>query len=203
MIDDLAHIYRYEPRGCGRSSATGPYDLQTTLADLEGLRSLLGYDRWLVGGHSWGSGVALAYALEYPGGVTGLIYLSGAGVQNDRGWHTAYEKGREQGLEQDIVFEYPSNMEVNRAGNASWRQYIQQPLLLRRIAELDVPLLAVCGSKDIRPAWPVRQLVELMPAARYEEIAGAGHNIWLTHAEELKALLRKFLTDFVLPSSKR
>ncbi|MPZ49323.1 MAG: alpha/beta fold hydrolase [Dehalococcoidia bacterium] len=95
MIDDLVHVYRYEPRGCGRSSADGPYDLNTTLADLEGLRSFLGIEKWFLAGHSWGSGVALAYALEYPGRVLSLIYLSGSGIQNDRAWHDAYTLGRD------------------------------------------------------------------------------------------------------------
>jgi proline iminopeptidase len=55
-------------------------------------------------------------------------------------------------------------------------------------------MLAVSGSKDIRPAWPVLQLVNLMPDARFELLEGAGHDLWLTHAEERRALVREFLT---------
>ncbi|MGH2602576.1 MAG: alpha/beta fold hydrolase [Dehalococcoidia bacterium] len=32
MVDDLVRVYRFEPRGCGRSAAAGPYDLATSLA---------------------------------------------------------------------------------------------------------------------------------------------------------------------------
>src|SRR5438046_1868761 len=38
MVDDRVHVYRFEPRGCGRSAIDGPYDLATSLADLEALR---------------------------------------------------------------------------------------------------------------------------------------------------------------------
>ncbi|MGH2535440.1 MAG: alpha/beta fold hydrolase [Thermomicrobiales bacterium] len=33
-----------------------------------------------------------------------------------------------------------------------------------------------------------------MSNARYALIEGAGHNLWLTHAAELRSLLRDFLT---------
>jgi pimeloyl-ACP methyl ester carboxylesterase len=54
MIDDLVQVHRWEQRGCGRSAAIPPYDHATCLADLERLREHFGYDRWIIGGHSWG-----------------------------------------------------------------------------------------------------------------------------------------------------
>ena len=170
MIDDLARVYRFEPRGCGRSSAAGPYDLRTSLEDLDGLRDHLGHERWVVGGHSWGAFLALAYALEYAERTTAVVYLSGTGIQDDRQWHDAYEAGRAAGREQELDFAYQPNVVVNRAGNASSRDYIKHPLLLRRIAELTVPVFAVYGSADIRPGWPVEQLINLLPNARFELI---------------------------------
>jgi proline iminopeptidase len=70
-----------DQRGCGRST---PYagdpdvDLSTNttphlLADLELLRSDLGIERWLVFGGSWGSTLALAYAVEHPHRVSELV----------------------------------------------------------------------------------------------------------------------------------
>ena len=66
MIDDLVHVYRWEQRGCGRSEAKPPYDLATCIADLEGLRNHFGFERWIIGGHSWGADLSLAYAIEHP-----------------------------------------------------------------------------------------------------------------------------------------
>lgn len=195
MVDDLAHVYRFDPRGCGRSSLTAPYDVPTPLADLDALRATPGHERWMVAGHSFGADLALAYALEYPDRIRALIYISGTGVQDDRQWHAAYEAGREAGRDPQPVFDYPFNPEVNRAANASWRAYIKHPLLLRRISELRVPVLALYGSKDVRPSWPIQQLAHLIPAARCEAIIGAGHCPWLTHADDVRFQLRAFLRD--------
>jgi proline iminopeptidase len=50
------------------------------VADLEALRAHWGLPTWVVGGHSFGATLALAYALTHPDRTRGLIYLSGTGV---------------------------------------------------------------------------------------------------------------------------
>jgi proline iminopeptidase len=193
MIDDLARVYRFEPRGCGRSSPDGPYVLATQLRDLEALRQFLGHERWIVAGHSWGAFLALAYALEFPERTEAIIDLSGRGMLNDRDWHAAYEEGRDAGRDQVPAMAYPYNPEVNRIGNLDYKAYIKQPNLLRRIAEFDIPVLAIQGGRDIRPNWPVEQMVNLMPNAQYGLFEDAGHVPWFTHEEELRISLRRFL----------
>jgi len=46
------------------------------IADLEGLRRYWGHDAWIVGGHSFGAALALAYAVEYPAHTRAVIYFS-------------------------------------------------------------------------------------------------------------------------------
>ncbi|SRR5579883_753423 len=84
LIDNVVHTIRFDSRGCGRSSVTPPYDLQTAIADLDGLRKRLELERWVVLGHSWGADVALAYALAHPDCTRSVIYLCGRGLQNDQ-----------------------------------------------------------------------------------------------------------------------
>jgi proline iminopeptidase len=43
-------------------------------------------------GHSWGAHLALRYAIEHPDRVSHLIYVSGTGIDRDRGWHADYER---------------------------------------------------------------------------------------------------------------
>lgn len=193
MVDDLARVYRFEPRGCGRSSRAGPYDLRTCLADLDALRAALGHERWIVAGHSAGADLALAYALEYPERVIALICMSGTGVQDDRQWHAVYEEGRASRGERLPAFAYPYNPEVNRVGNASWRAFIKHPALLRRIADLRIPALVLYGSEDIRPGWPMQQIAHLMPGARFALIEGAEHHLEITRPDALQEELRAFL----------
>ncbi|TYL55983.1 prolyl aminopeptidase [Nocardioides sp. BGMRC 2183] len=70
-----------EQRGCGRSTphASDPaidLEVNTTghlVGDIERLRRRLGVDRWVVNGVSWGSTLALAYAVAHPERVRGLL----------------------------------------------------------------------------------------------------------------------------------
>jgi proline iminopeptidase len=193
MVNDLAQVVRFEQRGCGRSDALPPYDVETCIADLETIRQSYGFARWIVGGHSWGADLALAYALAYPGRATALICIAGGRVHNDREWHREYDRKLQEVGELLPDFKYPPNMEVSQLLNQTWKRYIQRPTLFKEIAEFTQPALFVYGSEDIRPSWPQEQVAHLMPNATFEFIASAPHSIWLTHPAELRSSLRRFL----------
>lgn len=70
------HIILPDQRGAGRSSPYAELQENNTweiVADLEKLRLHLGIDKWLVMGGSWGSLLALCYAIKHPEAVSGLI----------------------------------------------------------------------------------------------------------------------------------
>jgi len=92
---------------------------------------------------------------------------------------------------------FESDPEVNRVGNATWRDYIKRKELLKEIAAVSIPATFINAGNDIRPNWPTRQLACLMPNGEYVEIEGAMHTIWLTHCDELKTALRKAIERFV------
>lgn len=87
MADDLVEVYRYDQRGCGRSDRIGPYDIATAVADLEALRKQWWQPKLIVGGHSFGAALAIAYALAHPERVAALVLISGTGV--DLAWKDA------------------------------------------------------------------------------------------------------------------
>ncbi|MDB5846113.1 MAG: prolyl aminopeptidase Serine peptidase family [Polaromonas sp.] len=69
-------VLLFDQRGCGRSRPHASLEHNTTwhlVADIERLRSLVGAERWLVFGGSWGSSLALAYAQAHPARVSELI----------------------------------------------------------------------------------------------------------------------------------
>jgi proline iminopeptidase len=69
-------ILLFDQRGSGRSTPYAELHENTTwdlVEDIERLRVKLGIDRWLVFGGSWGSSLALAYAISHSECVTGLI----------------------------------------------------------------------------------------------------------------------------------
>ncbi len=82
---DPAHyrIVLFDQRGCGRSKPQGEVEANTTDAlveDIEALRLHLQIDKWHVFGGSWGSTLAIAYALKYSARIISLtlrgIFLS-------------------------------------------------------------------------------------------------------------------------------
>jgi proline iminopeptidase len=54
MIDDLCHVIRFEPRGCGRSDWDRNYDPETLIANADAVRQEYGVERLIVAGHSAG-----------------------------------------------------------------------------------------------------------------------------------------------------
>jgi len=70
------HCVLFDQRGCGQSMPHGETDGNSTqdlIGDIEALRQTLGIDRFVLFGGSWGSTLALAYAIAYPQRVSRLI----------------------------------------------------------------------------------------------------------------------------------
>jgi proline iminopeptidase len=73
------HVYDlilFDQRGCGKSTPNASLEANTTwhlVADIERLREMAGFDKWLVFGGSWGSTLALAYAETHPERVSELV----------------------------------------------------------------------------------------------------------------------------------
>ena len=66
----------FDQRGAGKSTPAASLVNNTTahlVADIEALRTHLGIDSWIVFGGSWGSTLALAYAIAHPDRVRALV----------------------------------------------------------------------------------------------------------------------------------
>jgi proline iminopeptidase len=75
---DPAHyrIVLFDQRGAGQSTPLGEYRNNTTqllIRDIEQLRQMLGIERWLVFGGSWGSTLSLAYGQAHPERCLGFV----------------------------------------------------------------------------------------------------------------------------------
>jgi len=69
-------IISFDQRGCGKSTPFASLEANTTwdlVRDIEKIRTHLGLDKWQVAGGSWGSTLALAYAITHPKRVTELV----------------------------------------------------------------------------------------------------------------------------------
>ena len=85
----------FDQRGCGRSRPNASLDDNTTwslIDDIERLREHLGVEKWCVFGGSWGSTLALAYAIKHPERVESLV-LRGIFLLTQRELRWFYQDG--------------------------------------------------------------------------------------------------------------
>lgn len=85
----------FDQRGCGRSRPNACLVENTTwdlVEDIERLRRHLNIEKWTVFGGSWGSTLALAYAIRHPERVSGLI-LRGVFLLTQRELRWFYQDG--------------------------------------------------------------------------------------------------------------
>jgi len=69
-------IVLFDQRGAGKSTPLGEYRNNTTqllISDIERIREMLGIEKWLVFGGSWGSTLSLAYGEAHPERCTGFV----------------------------------------------------------------------------------------------------------------------------------
>ena len=84
-------IIGLDQRGCGKSTPTVQEDLehlsenttQALIEDIEAVREHLCIEKWIVTGVSWGSTLALAYALQYPSRVVGIALVAVTSTSRD------------------------------------------------------------------------------------------------------------------------
>ncbi|HPI40804.1 MAG TPA: prolyl aminopeptidase, partial [Pseudobdellovibrionaceae bacterium] len=73
---EFYHIILFDQRGCGQSTPFAELQENTTwdlVSDMEKIRTSLNINQWLVFGGSWGSTLALSYAIKHTNHVMGLI----------------------------------------------------------------------------------------------------------------------------------
>src|SRR3954462_9459105 len=85
----------FDQRGCGKSRPNASLQDNNTWAlieDIERLREHLGVEKWCVFGGSWGSTLALAYAITHPERVESLV-LRGVFLLTERELNWFYQDG--------------------------------------------------------------------------------------------------------------
>jgi len=125
--------------------------------DLEAIRRALDIEEWIVLGHSWGSDLAVRYALDHARRLRGIVGIAGHGLHRDREWSAAYEAGKanESPVEIDWV------PEVHAALWKSFKDWIHQPTPWRALADSTVPCpsslqattFAQAGRYNNSPNW--------------------------------------------------
>jgi proline iminopeptidase len=122
MISDVVRVHRYEQRACGRSSGGPPFTMARSMEDLEVLRGHWGHRRWVVGGHSFGAALALAYALEHPDAVEAVVCLSCVvRLAGQPDWYERYRTARLERIPEDLRPRFLALLRIREAGDEAAR----------------------------------------------------------------------------------
>ena len=111
-LSDSFHLIYYDQRGRGRSAdRVQPEDvtLASDIADIEKVRQYFHLDSVVLLGHSWGTVLALEYALRYPQRVSRMILMNPAPASTED-----YKQLRKEWLEKR-----PDDMERRKTISAS------------------------------------------------------------------------------------
>src|SRR5512139_502980 len=114
LIDSF-RIVAIDQRGHGLSDKPdNGYDLATSTADLDAILKVLGIDRAVLAGHSWGGNIAVQYAVDHSARVSGLILIDGGFLQiGDRlDWPTVEKFLEPPDLIGTPVDEFQANMKM-------------------------------------------------------------------------------------------
>lgn len=222
-LAEVAQVIVPDQRGHGRSDSGTPetWNLPTWAADVRGLCDVLGVDRPVILGLSFGGFVAQQYACSYPERIAGLILVSTA--PRFPAPEEVIARVREIGgdeaadaMRRDI--ETPSNesaAEVRRLCFAAlephfittpdvmpqWWPDAQRTMDLRPdLRAVRCPTLVLIGEHDpLNPPASGAEIAEAIPngRARLEIVPDAAHRVFSDNPEHTYRCIRDFLT--ILP----
>jgi 3-oxoadipate enol-lactonase len=217
-LADRFRIVLYDKRGHGLSE-TGetPYSIAELVGDLAALLDDLAIEGALVCGLSVGGLIAQGLAASRPELVSGLILSDTAHrIGTAELWNgriAAIEKGGIASIAEAILERWFSKdlRDNDPVALAGWRAMltrtpeagylgtcaaIRDADFTEAAKAITVPTLCLVGEEDgATPPALVRQLADLIPGARYEVIAGAGHLPCIERPAKVAELIGTFATE--------
>jgi len=196
--------------GHGESAGRGCRGVADYAHHVLELANALGWDRFVVAGHSMGGGIALDIALRHGDRLAGLMCIDtgarlrvhpdilrgaaqaaaqGRGVATDRAW------GFARSTPQTVVDAVTALTAATdpRVTHADW---IADDTfdVMSRVGEIRVPTLALCGEEDrLTPVRYHRFLQDRIPGCRLVIVRRAGHWVFREQLAEFTRAVRGFL----------
>lgn len=202
--------------GHGRSTGRGFRGLADYAHVVMELGRALGWERFVVAGHSLGGGVALTAALYHSERLKGILLVdTGARLRvnpellrmaraaadgeparpTDRSW------GFAASTPQTVV----DTLDALTAGidpRVTLADWIADDMfdVMTRVRDIRVPALAVCGAEDkLTPVKYHRYLEEQIPGCRLAVVEGGGHWAFREQPAAFDAIVRRFLDGLPVP----
>ena len=198
--------------GHGKSAGRGFRGVADYAYFVVELAAALGWDRFVLAGHSLGGAVAQLTALYHPQLLDGLILIdTGARLRVDpallRGAREALASGRGATADRSWAFSSATPQSVVDAVNAlnastdpsvTYGDWIADDTfdVMSRVNQIRVPTQVVCGADDrLTPVKYHRFLEAQIPGSRLAIIDKAGHWVFWEQPAAFTRAVRAFLVD--------
>lgn len=135
-LGDIFTTIRYTQRGTSPATTTGPYTVESHMADALAVLDGFGLEQAWAIGHSWGGHLALHLAVAHPERLHGVICISTLGATNDV--LTEYRENLRRGLSDEQIARLDEIDALEEAGEETeedalesfgtlWPQYFVDP----------------------------------------------------------------------------
>ncbi len=183
-------VITWDLRGHGASESPADpqcYSAACALDDMQALLDTLGVTRAVLGGHSLGGYLSLAFALAHPDRVAGLILIgTGPGFRNDDARDAWNRRARATAdrLSEKGVAALGDSSELHREAHADVQGLVLAAKgtltqwdahVIDGLPALRVPVLVIVGENDSNFLAAADYMAGKIPAARKVVIPDAGH----------------------------
>jgi pimeloyl-ACP methyl ester carboxylesterase len=196
--------------GHGRSGGRGFRGMADYTHVVMELGRVLGWDRFVIVGHSMGGGIAITAGIYYPERLAGLVLVDtgarlrvspdilsaarlaaggGPASPTDRSW------GFAAGTAQTVV-DAVNGLTADTDSRVTYGDWIADDTFdtMNRVRDIRIPTLAVCGAEDrLTPVKYHRYLEEQIADCRLAVIEHAGHWVYREQPEAFTRVVRGFL----------
>jgi pimeloyl-ACP methyl ester carboxylesterase len=207
-------VITWDQRGHGASdSPTDPdaYSSALAVADMAAILDAAGVERAVVGGHSLGGYLSLAFQRAHPDRVAALVLIdTGPGYRSDDGrakWNRMAEGYASDLAERGLAalggsgeLSASVHRDANGLVHAARRVLTQSDAsVLESLPTVAVPVLVIVGERDKPFLAGSSYMAEKIPDATLVVVPGAGHAPNVTHTAEFDVHLRSFLDRLEVP----
>ena len=202
-------VITWDMRGHGSTDAPenpSAYTEEATVADMRAILDACGVERAILGGHSLGGYMSLAFRLVHPRRVRALlIFDTGPGFRSDAPREQWNERARRTGdrLEERGIEHLREGPESQRAwhvhgalglAHAARGMMTQSDgRVINSLPDIDVPTLVLVGANDEPYLAGTDYMGNKIPGVRKVVIADAGHSANIEQPQAFNAAVEEFL----------
>lgn len=205
---DRYRIIRWDMRGHGKTECPDDLSLfsQThTVEDMAALLDHLAVERAVIGGHSLGGYMSMAFNVDHAERVSALyLQACGPGFRNDesRAKWNAYAESRGQALDENGLEALQGQIETKFSIQRSARDLANaargilpqfDARAIDSLPGIKVPVLIVVGGDDTRFLAGCEYMESRIPGAKRIVVPGAGHGVNIQEPEAVNEALAAFL----------